>query len=72
LPVIERHDGGNQLGEAQVLRAEMRLQAGDRTGARADVATALPLLTGFGADQDSARERARALATKLGMGNRRS
>jgi serine/threonine-protein kinase len=70
LPIIERDDPAGQMGEVHLLRAELRLQQGDRAGARADVAAALPLLGGFGIDQDTARKHARALGARLGVGNK--
>ncbi|MGB2789650.1 MAG: tetratricopeptide repeat protein, partial [Dokdonella sp.] len=62
LPVIEKADAGTaDTGVALLVRAELRLDAGDATGAQQDIDAALPSLQGKGLD----RERERRMAANL-------
>jgi len=66
LPVMQRADAeAPLLGEAHLVRAEIRLREGDRTGAVGDLEAALPLLKGRGLDQEIARKGAHGLAAQL-------
>jgi tetratricopeptide (TPR) repeat protein len=61
-PVIEKADAGTAaLGVALLVRAELRLDAGEATGAQQDIDAALPSLQGKGLD----RERERRMAANL-------
>ncbi|MBX3690236.1 serine/threonine-protein kinase [Dokdonella sp.] len=65
MPIVEKSKAGKpDLGVALLVRAEIRLNAGDLADAKQDIAEALPLLQGKGLDLDRARRTAADLSQR--------